>query len=483
MAQSPPSAADVRIVLPVAPPVDGQIWLTGDPLIWDQLRGRVVIVVFWSFGCEASLLRVRQVESIVEAAGGGTVAIAVHTPRFPFEESLEAVRSAVTQQQISIPVVHDPEYLSWNRYNPEGWPATVVVDARGRVLGSQWGTGDIDLVKDSVALGLRDPAQKAGKEPASVSSSTPLPLPDTDLAYPASIALRANGELVVADSANDRLLIFELSSDYRSAVAVAEIDGFNHPNCIVTDGAEGIYVAERAVGTVSYLDLEAKRRQVLAADLVAPTGLVVDADGSLVVADGGAEKLYRFIIDGPTRVTMGLIAGSGQTGGRDGSAADAELAQPTGMARTEVGLVFCDSASSNLRLLTDRGKVATITGNGLFDWGLVDGPAHKAMMQRPSDLAVLDDGSLIIVDTGNNRLRRLANRRIRTLGLAGLNRPASVCRLPEGHLAVADTGNNRLIIVASDLQTAWPLSLCGVLPPPGRDPVSAGAQAISSPGP
>ena len=92
---------------------------------------------------------------------------------------------------------------------------------------------------------------------------------------------------------------------------------------------------------------------------------------------------------------MGLIAGSGVTGSHDGSAADAHLAQPTGLARTEVGLVFCDAAASNIRLLTDSGKVATITGNGFFDWGLVDGPAHKAKLQRPSDLTVLDDGSTV----------------------------------------------------------------------------------------
>ena len=465
--------------------MDGQTWITGDPPVWDQLRGRVVIVVFWSFGCEASLLRVRQVEGIVEATDGDVTAIAVHTPRFPYEEPIESVRSAVAQHRISIPVVHDPHYVSWNRYNPEGWPATIVIDGRGRVMGSQWGAGDLDLIRESVALGLRRLAAgrgpSSGAVPGPEPESAPLPLPDGDLAFPSSVAVRANGELVVADSANGRLLIFELSSDHHSAVAVAEIDGFDQPNCIVTDAEEGIYVAERDLGTVSYLDLADKRRQVLVTDLIAPTSLVVDTDGSLVVADGGADKLYRLIIDGPHAVTMGLIAGSGATGVKDGSAAEAELAQPTGLARTEVGLVFCDAASSNIRLLTDRGKVATITGNGFFEWGLVDGPAHKAMLQRPSDLAVMDDGSLVIVDTGNNRLRRLANRRIRTLGLAGLDRPASVCLLPDGHLAVADSGNNRLVIVDSDLQTAWPLALRGVLPPPDREPAPAATRATTSP--
>jgi sugar lactone lactonase YvrE len=394
-------------------------------------------------------------------------AIAVHTPRFPYEEPVEAVRSAVTQHRIGLPVVHDPDCVTWNRYNPEGWPATAVVDARGRVLGMQAGTGELDVVSDAVALGMQalGRANRSADVDEPIHHAAPLPLPGTDLAFPTSVAMRPSGELVVADSGHDRLLVFELSNDLHHASAVIEIDGFERPQAVVADQSEGIYVTEHSLGSVSYLDLGERTRRLLTSGLTAPTSLAMDRDGSLVVADGGAERIYRIVNNGPDDVTIGLIAGSGLTGCRDGGGAEAELAQPAGLARTEVGLVFCDAASSNIRLLTDAGRVTTITGNGLFEWGLVDGPAHKAMLQRPSDLAVLDDGSIIVVDTGNDRLRRLANRRIRTLGLAGLSRPAGVCTLPGGRLLVADTGNNRLVVVDTDLQTAWPLALQGVLPP------------------
>lgn len=442
----------------------------------------MVVVVFWSYGCEASLLRVRQVEALVDSTGGAAVAIGVHTPRFPYEEQVADVRSALAEHRISIPVVHDPDYVSWNRYNPEGWPATVVIDARGRVLGSQSGTDDINMIVNSVALGLKTANALTRKldDLGPVPAARPLPIPTTDLAFPASVTLRSNGDLVVADTANDRLLIFELSADLKEATAAAEIDGFDRPNCVIADPfTDGIYVAERAIGAVSFLDLVNKRRQLLTDDLIAPTGLAIDNDGSLVVTDGGAEKIYRIINNGPHAVTMGLIAGSGSTGGNDGPAGEADLAQPSGIARTEVGLVFCDAASSNIRLLTDSGKVATITGNGFFEFGLVDGPAHKAMLQRPSDLTVLEDGSIIIVDSGNHRLRRLANRRIRTLGLAGLDRPTGVCLLSSGQLIVADTGNHQLVAVDADLQTAWAIRLNGVLPPPSLDELNAGS--VSSP--
>ncbi len=410
------------------------------------------------------MLRVRQVEAIVSSIDLPLTAIAVHTPRFPYEEDSNQVRSAVAQHGITIPVVHDPEYLTWNRYNPEGWPATVVIDARGRVLGVQAGTNDVELIMDSVALSLKTVTASIHKsqETVAVPDAQALPAPESDLGFPTSMTVRPNGDLVVADFGNDRLLIFGLDRDLKEATMVAEIAGFDRPYGVVADDGDGLYVSEPSLGAVSYLDLRAKTRRLLTDDLVVPTSLCIDSDGSIVVADSGGEKLYRVINDGPHSVTIGLIAGSGVTGSRDGSAAGAELAQPVGVARTEVGLVFCDAASSNIRLLTDGGKVATITGNGFFEWGLVDGPAHKAMLQRPTDLVVLDDGSIIIVDTGNNRLRRLASRRIRTLGLAGLNRPTGICRLPNGNLVVADTGNNRLIVTDSDLQRAWPLQLRGV---------------------
>ena len=458
---------------PVAPPVDGQQWLNTRPIALPSLHGNVVLIVFWSFGCEASLLRLRQIEARVAEADFPIRAIAVHTPRFPYEEPTEAARDAVAQHRIRLPVVHDPDYETWNAYNPEGWPSTVVINARGRVLGVHSGSGDPELLDELIDLALQTvtaPVEAGGADHVRSSDGAdgptvdPLPLPASDLAYPTSVTTMSTGELIVADYGNDRILALQLSGDLRRGVAVAEIGDFDRPYDVCADHADGIYVTEPAAGRVSHLDLRAKSRRVLTDDLVAPTGLCLDNDDSVVIADSGAEQLYRLIDQGPHSVTIGLIAGSGRTGGRDGGAADAELAQPSGLARTEVGLVFCDAASSNVRLLTDSGKVATITGNGFFDWGLVDGPAHKAMLQRPTALSVLDDGSIVIVDTGNDRLRRLTGRRIRTLGLAGLNRPGGICRAGDGRLIVADTGNSRIVVVEADLQTAWQLRLEGVRP-------------------
>lgn len=457
-----------------APPVHGDVWLNVDPLDLNDLRGQVVVVVFWSYGCEASLLRLRQVSALVDrvrAGGRGSLsALAVHSPRLLCEHDVHGLRSVVAQHEIALPIVHDPELVTWSRYNPEGWPATFVIDGRGRILGVHHGTGDADLLADSVTLALGSvPPPGAIGQPVQLTAR-PIEAPDSDLAFPTAVARLSEGELLVADFGHNRILVFELDDQLTTATAVAEIDGLDHPQSLAVDANDSIYVTEPWQGRVSYLDLRRQTRQMLTDDMVVPSGLAIDADGSLVITDAGTDKIYRIINNGPNAVTMGLIAGSGLLGSRDGAAGAADLAQPCGPGRTEAGVVFCDSASSNLRLLTDGGKVATITGSGLFQSGLVDGPAHQALLQRPSGLVVMDDGSLVVVDSGNSRLRRLASRRLWTLGLAGLNRPAGACALPSGHLVVADTGNHRLVVVGAELQTAWPLTLRGVLPPRDIDP-------------
>jgi len=461
-AQTPCRLADHNNVAPLAPLVEGFRWLNSDPLDLNKLAGRVRILVFWSFACEASLVRLRQVQRLAAGAGEAVVPVAVHTPRYEFEEDAEKVMLALAQHRIEIPVLHDPDYVTWNRFNPEGWPATVVIDGNGRVVGSQQGTANLDVITEAVTTALTQLQNEIG----SIKNLPPVydaavPLLDTEqFAFPTSAAHLNNGDVVVADSGNDRLVVLRLNDDRVASDAVAVINEFTMPGSIApaADG-QTFYVAEPSLGRISHVDLEAQTRRLCVYDLVSPSGLTTDIDGSLVVTDAGAETIYR-VVDNPDGfVHIGAIAGAGWTGAADGPAADAELAQPSGIVRTEAGLVFCDGATNRLRLLTDRGKVTSVTNGDFLKRGLVDGPAHKALMQRPSDLAMLDDGAIVVADTGNSRLRRVANRRVRTLGAGSLNHPRGLCILPDGHLLVCDTFNHRIVVVAPDLASAWPLEI------------------------
>jgi DNA-binding beta-propeller fold protein YncE len=470
---------------PVAPPVEGRRWLAPDPLSPTVVDGRVVVITFWSFGCEASIRAVERLGELAARWPRQVAVLAVHTPRFPYEDDEERLRRAIARHRIGVPVVHDPDYLTWNRYNPTGWPATAVIDRAGRVVGMVGGLDGFDTVAEAVATELSRPTGRRDRDradapprrrrrPPLVASIPEEPTrlrpswiddierrrTDTTLWFPSAVALSPSGRLAVADSGNDRLLIGVLDDDHRTFRPEVELTDVDDPTAVTFAGDSLLYVIERGTNGVLQIDLAAGTVDVVAdEELEIPTDLIVDLDGSLVVSDAGLDQLIRIVGGSNDEVVIGPIAGRGTTGCRDGAAERAELAQPVALARTARGIAFCDAASSNVRLLTDDGTVLTVTGNEFFDWGLVDGPAHRARLQRPGGLAVAADGSLVVADTGNGRIRVVADRSIRTLGLAGLDQPTGVAVLGSGHLLVADTGNHRLVVADPDGRSAWPLSV------------------------
>jgi hypothetical protein len=493
---------------PKAPPIDGAAWISPepghpflDPVPLGALAQSVTIVVFWSAGCEASLHRLRQLEELLIAgrpsdrsepplgdrlAGAAVDVVAVHTPRFPHDEHLDTVRTAMDRHRIPFTVVHDPDYVTWNRYNPHGWPSTAVIDGRSRLTGIQAGTGDVAVVADAVLLalagqgdrheiGASESAAGAGRRREDIQRRR-LPVldhrshrADHDLGsisverrrrlhHPEGVVALPDGRIVVADTGNDRLLVGQLTSDLTNCVLDHPIELFEEPTGLVHAGDDRIVVVERAGHRLWLMDLATGQRDLVTDQLERPTGCSLDRDGSLVVADPAANQLFRI-----TRAfTVGAIAGSGICGNTPGPAAEAELAQPVAAARSAAGLVFLDAATSNIRLLTDDGEIVDITDNDFFQWGLIDGAAHRARFQRPSDLCRLADDSILITDTGNDRLRLLHGRQVQTLGLTGLNQPTAICRLGSHHALVADTGNHRVVALDPRRRRAWPVSFEGM---------------------
>jgi DNA-binding beta-propeller fold protein YncE len=191
----------------------------------------------------------------------------------------------------------------------------------------------------------------------------------------------------------------------------------------------------------------------------------MDRDGSIVVADAGADQLVRIpanAVRDRMESESSVIAGSGFTGQNDGRASRATLSQPNGVCRTTTGVLFVDAASNNVRLLTDKGHVHSVTQNSPLRCGLADGPAHGALLNRPVDLAGSPDGSIVVVDQQNNRIRRWADQQLTTMGANGLESPESATVLPDGSVLVADTSNHRIVHIDPIRKTARGLRLDGM---------------------
>jgi hypothetical protein len=161
----------------------------------------------------------------------------------------------------------------------------------------------------------------------------------------------------------------------------------------------------------------------------------------LVVAAAGVHLLLA--VD-PVGGEVEVLAGTTVEGLRDGPAREAWLAQPSGLAVDGDRLWFVDSESSALRWLDADGTVGTVVGEGLFDFGHVDGPAAQARLQHPLGVTMLPDGTVAILDTYNGAVRRYdqATDEVSTLA-RGLAEPSGAV-LVDGELVVVESAAHRL---------------------------------------
>jgi thiol-disulfide isomerase/thioredoxin len=158
-------------------------WLNSAPLSVDDLRGRVVLVDFWTYTCINWLRTLGYVRAWAEKyEDQGLVVVGVHTPEFPFERDVDNVRRAIEERQISYPVAVDSDYRTWNAYKNEYWPEEYLIDRRGHVREVKPGEGRYDETERHIRTLLGEPA---GAQLASVRDRTPqhLTTPETYLGW------------------------------------------------------------------------------------------------------------------------------------------------------------------------------------------------------------------------------------------------------------------------------------------------------------
>jgi cytochrome c biogenesis protein CcdA/thiol-disulfide isomerase/thioredoxin len=143
------SAAQPQPVLPdegPMPPLNGAIaWLNSPPLSRESLRGKVVLIDFWTYSCINCLRALPYVEAwATKYKDSGLVVIGVHTPEFAFEKERANVEKAVRDLKITYPVAIDSNYEIWQAFNNEYWPAHYFIDAKGRIRYHHFGEGEYD---------------------------------------------------------------------------------------------------------------------------------------------------------------------------------------------------------------------------------------------------------------------------------------------------------------------------------------------------
>ncbi len=117
-------------------------WLNSDPLTIQQLRGKVVLVDFWTYTCINCINTLPHVKSWhAKYKDQGLVVVGVHTPEYPFERNTDNVRTAIKRFDIKYPVAQDNRYTTWSAYNNQFWPAVYLIDKKGQVVYTHFGEG------------------------------------------------------------------------------------------------------------------------------------------------------------------------------------------------------------------------------------------------------------------------------------------------------------------------------------------------------
>ena len=451
-------------------------WInTATPLTLAGLRGRIVLLDFWTFCCVNCLHVIDELRDVEQKYSDVLVVIGVHSPKFAHEADHAALVAAVDRYEVEHPVLDDPGLVTWNQYAVRAWPTLAVIDPEGYVVAQMSGEGHghglaallDELIAEHSARGTLRRGESLFVPPAE---------PVTGLRFPAKVALLRDGSLLVGDARNHSLAV--VSTDDFSVLsrigseARGRADGafaeasFAEPqgvlvlpemvaasvgyDVLVADTANhllrGVSLSRGVVTTVAGTGAQWRpgsptSGDALSVNLSTPWDLAW-FDDAVVVAMAGTHQLWSFE---PLSGKASVLAGTTAEGLRDGPALSAWLAQPSGLAVSVDGrtLWIADSETSALRRLRD-GVLETVVGQGLFAFGHRDGPAVDALFQHPLGVTVLPDDSVVVSDTYNNAVRRFdpASGEVTTLAV-GVAEPSDAV-LVDSQLVVVESAAHRL---------------------------------------
>ena len=153
------------------PSLDGAVeWLNSSPLTNEQLRGKVVLIDFWTYSCINCIRTVPYIRAWAEKyKDQGLVVIGVHSPEFAFEKKIDNVKRAIDEFQIGYPVAVDNDFRIWRAFQNSYWPAQYIIDAKGQVRYHHFGEGEYDtseqVIRDLLAETGSQRAEKAIVKP------------------------------------------------------------------------------------------------------------------------------------------------------------------------------------------------------------------------------------------------------------------------------------------------------------------------------
>ncbi len=472
-----------------APDLDGAAeWLNvAAPISLRQLRGKVVLLDFWTYGCINCMHVLRDLKTLEERFPNELVVIGVHSPKFPNERNADNLKRVLVRYEIEHPVANDADHAIWRRYGVQAWPTRVIIDPAGNLVGTAMGEGNLEGFVNAIRTVIRVFDEKGE------INRGPLPLDlertrhsDRPLSYPGKVlADAAGGRLFIADSSHNRIIVTSLAGQLIETVGSGiqgDADGifsqarFNRPQGCVLDG-DTLYVADTGNDQVRAIDFQVRAVHTLdASNLKSPWDLALKT-GILIVGMAGPHQIW--VID-LLHDRAYPYAGTGEEARRDGDVNEAAFAQPSGLALDGNTLYVADAESNTIRAvsLPPGNTVTTLAGGDLFEFGDTDGTGDAVRLQHPLGVAV-HKGKVFIADTYNHKIKVLDPDSGAVTTFAGTGLPGHAdgaarraqfyepggLSIAGDTLFVADTNNHVIRTIDLGTSVVSTLEIAGLAPP------------------
>jgi thiol-disulfide isomerase/thioredoxin len=501
MAQGVFMSAQERPIVRAPEITGGRGWLNTDkPLSIAALKGKVVLLDFWTYGCINCIHIIPDLKKLEKKYANQLVVIGVHSAKFQNEKETENIRRIILRYEIEHPVYNDSEYAVWQSYAVRAWPTQVLIDPAGYIVGGVSGEGNYEVIDQAIGKLVADFRTKGelNEEPLKLVLER-AKVGELPLAFPGKILADAKTDrLFIADSNHNRIVVTKLDGTLVETIGTGDAgaaDGpfdkatFYRPQGLALSG-DTLYIADTENHLIRSVDLKSRKVETIAGTgqqsheyfktgparsvaLSSPWDLQL-VNRVLYIAMAGPHQIWMLDLD---KNEVSTFAGSGREARLDGPLLEAGFAQPSGMATDGKKLYVADSESNIIRQIDFAERsVKTLVGGDLFEFGDVDGTGDDVRLQHPLGLLTYGD-KLLIADTYNHKIKELDPKAERVKTFLGTGKPGQSdgptpsfyepggLTLANGNLYIADTNNHAIRVVNLKTKRASTLRINGLTPP------------------